>query len=440
MQSPFFAFLINLNQITKKVMLNPFNWFSSLFGVHWISDSPEIPFAEGKWDSDLFTEKSTRRLVHLQEFMAPHLVTQWSEAVIPSAQLYSALQADLDRKLQLQQDLAEEAASEQAAIIPTEITYSQPLLESPSKPITSKWEIILSIGLGFMLTLALSEYMNVELQQFTLNKINQVILLVIAISISTTITLAIKKSIRDWVISSRCNEPKRRYHSEFTNDNLYAKNVAFWERLKTGDAVCYVSLGVVVLEMLFAAPGLLGMLPLNKQTNLLSQLTAFAAAGLAAYANVLYAWANAFNQLSYDHNSIEKKEKYKQECTEWNNLIQDTNERQKNDPKYQEVMDLNNKHEQKASAAKAKQQFVTQEIPELKKRVAQAKLEASNEYERWYLAYKKLLKENPDMVQEFNKLYPLQSYPISSSSTIESLNGHKKYTSPIVPISLETRD
>ncbi len=415
--------------------------FLSRFGITLISDSPEIPFAEGKWDSDLFTEKSTRRLVHIQEFMAPHLVTQWSEAVIPSAQLYNALQADLDRKLQLQQDLAEEAASEQAAIIPTEITYSQPTLESPSKPITSKWEIILSIGLGFMLTLALSEYMNVELQKLTLNKINQVVLLAIAISVSTTITLAIKKSLRDWVISSRCNEPKRRYHSEFSDDNLYAKNVAFWKRLGDGDAVCYVSLGVVVLEMLFAAPGLLGMLPPSQQTNLLSQLTAFAAAGLAAYANVLYAWASAFNQLNYDRNSIEKKEKYKQEYAEWNKFVLDANERQKNDPMYQEVTDINNKHEQKASAAKAKQQFVAQEIPELKQRVAQARSEASNEYERWYLAYKKLLKENPNMVQEFNKLYPLHPYPISSSATIESLNGHKKTNvSPVVSFPLDIKD
>ncbi|MFN7714672.1 MAG: hypothetical protein ACK5QS_04230 [Pseudanabaenaceae cyanobacterium] len=423
-------------------MPNPFNWLASLFGVRWISDSPEIPFAEGKWDEDrdIFTDKATRRLVQLQEFMAPHLVTQWSEAVIPSAQLYNELQAELDKKMQLQQDLAEEAASEQTAIIPTEITYPQPTLESISKPVVNKWEIILSIGLGFMLTLALGEYMNVELQNLKLNKINQVVLLVIAISVSTTITLAIKKSIRDWVISSRCNEPKRRYHSEFTDDNLYAKNVAFWERLKTGDAVCYVSLGVVVLEMLFAAPGLLGMLPPSQRTNVLSQLTAFAAAGLAAYANVLYAWASAFNQLRYDRNSMEKKEKYKQEYAEWNKLIQDTNERQRNDPKYQEIINSNNEHEQKANAAKAKQQFVTQEILELKQRVAQAKLEAANEYERWYLAYKKLLRENPNMVQEFNKLYPLQPYPISVSSSIESLNGHKNSTFPVMSITVKTDD
>jgi hypothetical protein len=421
-------------------MFNPFNWLASLFGVRRISDSPEIPFAEGKWNRDLFTDKATRRLVQLQEFMAPHLVTQWSEAVIPAAQLYNELQTELDKKLQLQQDLAEEAASEQSAIIPTEITYPQPTLESISKPVANKWEIILSIGLGFMLTLALSEYMNVELQNFRFDKINQVLLLVIAISVSTTITLAIKKSIRDWVISSRCNEPKRRYHSEFTDDNLYAKNVAFWERLQTGDAVCYVSLGVVVLEMLFAAPGLLGMLPPSQQTNLLSQLTAFAAAGLAAYANVLYAWASAFNQLRYDRNSIDKKEKYKQEYVEWTKLIQDANDRQKNDPKYQEVMDLNNQHKQKANAAKAKQQFVTQDIVELKQRVARAKLEAANEYERWHLAYKKLLKENPNMVQEFNQLYPLQPYTSSASSTIESLNGHKESTSQIVSIPLKTQD
>jgi hypothetical protein len=406
-----------------------------------ISPNPQVPFDEGQFHGDLSTDKATSRLFAILNLTAPHIISLWNHAVIPAANRSQEIEIKLEKKDDELLKIAEEAASEEAAIIEIGITATEPVLKLPAKPIVGKFEFFLSVGLGFMLFLALCDYMGLNITNIAFNRAKDWVLLVIAISVSTCITITIKKSLKDWVIYARHNEPQRRYQSGFTDDNLFAHSVAFWKRFWRGEAACWAGLGVVFLEMLFAAPGLLGMLPPSLQDNLLSQLTAFAAAGLAAYANVLYAWAGAFNHLQYESECVKAIQKHEEDCMAFKAWKKSEEENLKLDPEYSRILNQNQEHRQKYEAAKERKQRLFREVQELKQALAQSRIEATNEYERFFAAYRKLLKDNPNMVREFNELYPMQPYLISpSSSTIESLNGHKKFTSPILPISLETRD
>jgi hypothetical protein len=412
-------------------------WVSSLL-VTWISDSPETRFDDNQFD--ILSLATSRRLAALLEYMSPLLLTQLQHIVIFHTQLCKELKVKLEAKLQEQQDILETEASERAAIIPTELSYPEPTLELPVPPAKDKLEFVFAIALGFMLFLGVCEYMGIELQNLSLNKIERVILLAIAIAFSTLLTLAIKKAVEGSVLSVRRFEPDRRLHSDFTDDNQFAKNIAFWQRFLDGDSAVWASLGFVLLEMFFTAPGLLGLLSPTLKANPLSQMTAYAGASFTAYSNVLFAWGKAGQKLIYERDFAKSKEKHRTDCEKSDTWIKAENANLKNDSKHQEIIAKNQTHLQNAEAAKTKGAHIARQIEDLKKEVAQAQKDAINECERWFLAYKKLLKDNPKMVQEFNKLYPLQPYPISSSSTIESLNGHKKSASPIFPVPLETKD
>ncbi|MEI6429608.1 MAG: hypothetical protein WCO45_14680 [Pseudanabaena sp. ELA607] len=81
--------------------------------------------------------------------------------------------------------------------------------------------------------------------------------------------------------------------------------------------------------------------------------------------------------------------------------------------------------------------YLSREVEELKQALALSRIEATNEYERFFAAYRKLLKDNPNMVREFNELYPLSNYHNSTSASDQSLNGHRQPNHLVLPTSFE---
>ncbi len=76
-----------------------------------------------------------------------------------------------------------------------------------------------------------------------------------------------------------------------------AAKIPFWQLMKEGHPPFYLALVIVILEIAFATPGLLNLLPPSLSKQLLWQLVAMLGVGLAALVNVTLAWGKTLPKL-----------------------------------------------------------------------------------------------------------------------------------------------
>ena len=223
----------------------------------------------------------------------PLLLQQFQQVVLPAAKRAIAEKEKLDEMVANYQPQIVTCSAEKATltaivegVYAVEMSNHKPPKELRSKkPDRNKLsDILVNVGLSFMLFLGIAHYLEIKIKSIVLE---QLPLLVIAIITAIGITIGTKKSITAWVVETRSNEPVR----------SFPHNIAFWERLRDGDILSFMSVGIPGLEMMFAAPGLIDLLPMDKADNFLWCLSTFMVAGLAATVNVSLAWGQAWQEI-----------------------------------------------------------------------------------------------------------------------------------------------
>jgi hypothetical protein len=138
----------------------------------------------------------------------------------PLIQQYTAEEARLQAQLQIY-DLERPAAQRPKA------------LRSPQPKVDKRITGIVNVGLSSMLALAIAHYLGIRITR--LRSAQELLLLILAISMAIGITLASKQAITTWVIRTRSHETER----------TFPRQIAFWERLQRGDSLSYVSIGLL---------------------------------------------------------------------------------------------------------------------------------------------------------------------------------------------------
>jgi len=144
---------------------------------------------------------------------------------------------------------------------------------------------LIAAGLSFMQILAISELLGVQLDSLELSDIPLALMAIIA---ALSLTFGSKEALVRWVKATKGHNDMKRSLQPF------------WQRLAKGESLIWASLVLVVMEMAFAAPGLISLLPPRQAGEFLPQLTAYCASGLAAFVNVLLAYGIAFEELAFE--------------------------------------------------------------------------------------------------------------------------------------------
>ena len=140
---------------------------------------------------------------------------------------------------------------------------------------------VIAAGLSFMQLLAISELLGVHIDNF---EPSDVPLIVVAVIAALSLTFGSKEALVRWVKAKRYDGGSQ----------------PFWKRLGAGDSLFLCSLALVFLEMAFAAPGLISLLPPRQASQLLPQLTAYGASGLAAFINVMLSYGIAYEEIAFE--------------------------------------------------------------------------------------------------------------------------------------------
>jgi len=133
-------------------------------------------------------------------------------------------------------------------------------------------------GLSILQFLAICEILGVSIQS---PDVDSILLLVIAAIAALSLTFATKEALMKLA------------KVEFREGRV---NKPFWRYFREGDTLSWITFCLVGLEMTFAAPGLLSLLPPRLAAQFLPQFGAYVSSGLAAFINVLLAWALAIEE------------------------------------------------------------------------------------------------------------------------------------------------
>lgn len=145
---------------------------------------------------------------------------------------------------------------------------------------------LIGAGLSFMQVLAISELVGVQVRDLELSDVP---LFTISVVAALSLTFGSKEALIRWVKIKR-------------KDDL---EMPFWRLLSKGDTLAFCTVFLVLLEMAFAAPGLISMLPPRQASQALPQLTAYASSGLAAFVNVFLAYGIAFESIEFEKKFME---------------------------------------------------------------------------------------------------------------------------------------
>lgn len=355
----------------------------------FIWDTTLIPWAWGEFNKQhLLDDIHTYRLARLVEKYEPELFDRWRYVVLSTAEKAFVQEQKLEQLLDEKESIAALVASSEAAIESLSELLSFAESEIPKKPAYKWYEDWLTIGLSLMLFLGISEFLGIEVQNFNQDKFWLVLL---ALAGAICLNLGSKLAIIRQVIFTRRYEPRR----SFEGEDDHKKTVPFWIRLWKGDPVTWLSVGFIILEMAFAAPGLIDLLPRKLATQLMFKFSVFMAAGFAAYVNVSMAWGVAFEQIRWEQEVVEKTQERQRKV-----------EQQKQDPYYGKIHQEKRQFREELKSAQARFAEINERIKRQERWVYDLKERARREHQRWELAVRRWMLRNPRKVRECNLYYP----------------------------------
>ncbi|MCX7592372.1 MAG: hypothetical protein N2235_01180 [Fischerella sp.] len=359
------------------------NWFRN-----WIYiDSPQIPWRWGQWEVEsLFDNPHTRPLAEFLSILEPQLLAQWYASVAPAAAEVRKAAIALEELLRRKDEVLLQLAT-------VENTDASPVWKNSHLQIKNYWEWLLTIGLSLMLFLGIAETLRIEMENLAPE---QWPLFCLALLGAICLTAGAKLMVIRWVKATRSYEPKR----SFFDCEGYANPVAFWSRIISGDSAVWLSIAIVLLEITFAGPGFIRLLPFDLRKQLLIKFSAFMGTGIAALTNVGLAWGTALNEIRLEQ-ELTKEEAY-QLKSEW-----------------QKAQERKFETRRQAEAVKVVFKEIAQEIEEQKRLVKDLKKRAQLEHERWEAAvkrhFRRWLNAHPKRWERFKQFYNLYENRIVDS-------------------------
>jgi len=353
-----------------------FSWivsmFDSLFGNY-----PCIPDRWG--EQDQLDDESVKYIQWFKELLlklAPQLLDQLNRSVIPAAIEAKKIANKLESLQQQKTEILPEIADAKKRV--KRNWQKMPKLEEKS------WlHIVFPIGLSLMLVLGISEILGIDIQSLTPD---QYPLFILGLGGAIFINIAESESIT--------------LHVQYIHASKKgAAKIPFWQLMKEGHPPFYLALVIIILEIAFATPGLLNLLPPSLSEKLLWRLVVMLGAGLAALVNVTLAWGAALPKLE----NKEEKLKIVEEIEEKNHQIN------------RQVLVLHNLEEQ---------------IQETKQILSDRTARAIREHRRWELSVKHCMRCHRQAVKKFYEQYRERQLGTADiyaydNSHIEQGNGHK---------------
>jgi hypothetical protein len=234
----------------------------------------------------------------------PLLLQDYQLVVMPSAeQLIASRETLADKQAEFQPQILRYQA-EQAnlnAIIavaynPAPPKHKVPKHLRPENSLTD-WRVglVVNISLAFMLALGIAHVMEIQIKSL---KPGQGMMLGLAFAVAIGVTVGSKWAITFWVVRTRRTEDMV----------MFPHQVAFWERLQAGDILSYMSIAIPVGEMIFAAPGLVEIMPTGLDGNPLAYVGTYMVAGLTAAINIFLAWGQAWEKLRLMQERLAERE------------------------------------------------------------------------------------------------------------------------------------
>jgi hypothetical protein len=356
------------------------NWFRRLVN----HDSPQIPWRLGHWEVEsLFENPHTRPLAIFLHTLEPQLLAQWYATVAPSA-------TEARKAAMAVDELCLERNELTAQLAELEAIAAQNCDENPQRENVSQhtyWEWLLTIGLSLMLFLGIAENLRLEVENFNFQ---QLPLFCLALLGAICLTAGAKLTVIRWVKATRTHKFVR----SFYDDDRYAHRVAFWVRIISGDSAVWLSLAIVLLEIAFAAPGLIRHLPINLQKQLLIQVSAYMGTGIAALINVGLAWGTALEEIRSQNEHLQElaTEKAQQQHSAW-----------------QQTQARKCATQRQAEVTKVALKALTQEIEEKKRFVQDLTNRAQQEHDRWEATVKQCFRRwcnaDPKRLERFQQFY-----------------------------------
>lgn len=273
------------------------NWFKSLSYL----DNPQMPWRWGNEDVEsLFDHPHTRPLAEFLHTWEPQLLAQWYASVAPSAAEARKAAIALEELRREKNEVAAEVAALEALCTQYEEESQRWNRQSTREQTEKNWEWLLSVGLSLMLFFGIAQILSIDPENLTFQEMP---LFSLALLGAICLTLGAKLMIIRWVKATRSYEPKR----SFYDDGRYANPVAFWWRIFSGDTAVWLSLAIILLEIAFAGPGLIRLLPPDLRKHLLIQVSAFIGTGIAASINIGLAWGTALNEIRSQTEHLEQQ-------------------------------------------------------------------------------------------------------------------------------------
>lgn len=362
--------------------------------VRLYTDAPSTAWNGQSTPEAILNDSHNRKLFELLHEFKPELLQRWVEVVRATAEKALAETEILRAMLEELKKLEAEAKKAEATFVPSLDSHGIPKLEPKPPALPKKESKILdaaySIGLSFMLFLGVSEYLGIDVQGITSEQYPLAALSLIA---AISLTAAAKKAIIKWVIATRSDEPKRTH----SDDPRHANTVPFWRRLFQGDPAVYLSVLIVLFEIMFAGPGLLGALPPKLAAQLPFQLTAIAASGLAALVNISLAWGTALDKIRQQQEFQNAQTLQDQKYDAHQQALID---REQNED-YRALKAVDQAAREKAAEAHARSQILRDQIADQRQIVADANASAVHEHARWEASVRRWLDENPEKIEQF---------------------------------------
>ena len=291
---------------------------------------------------------------------------------------------------------------------------SKPILEHQPKASINPFKFVLAGGLSIMLLLGFSEYMGIDIQNPTSSPFFLIVLACTgAISINIAQYLAVYAAAKQ---SFRFRMDQHRK--------------AFWILFLKGCAACWLSAAIVILEIAFAAPGLLGLLSPSLSRNAVYRITVFCAVGLSALVNVSMAWGDSIKSVKQEKEIQRVKEEYRLAYKEWQEESINKQEEKENSEewkvyckKYQEKQEEFYQVRAQESQTQTQLQEIDLQIRNLEKSIEEAKQELKIGWQSWYVKVESWLYVNPELISADSRKDTF-SYDPEPNSQIASIK-HK---------------
>jgi hypothetical protein len=352
------------------------SWFVSIYDS-WTGNYPYIP---EKWgDQENLDDESIHYIHWFKELLlklAPQLLDQLNRAVIPAAREVKKIENDIAS-----------LEAEKAELLP-EIADAKNRIKRNSQKMPkihgkSSLNLLFPIGLSLMLMLGISEIIGIDIQSLTPD---QYPLFALALCGAIFINIAESDSITrhvQYIHASKQGQPK----------------IPFWNLLKEGHPPFYLAILIILLEISFATPGLINLLPPSVSRNPVWQMVVFFGAGLAALVNVTQAWGAALPKLEDEEKKLQIMDKIDQE-----------------------------NHAINAKVVMVK--HLESQIQEKKQILSDRTARAIKEHRRWELSVKHCMRCHSKTVEEFYEQYrqgqSYTGYANQYMNNIEQQNGHSQ--------------